>query len=301
MWDRVERAVGASGFAKLAAARVAVVGLGSGGGFAALSLAMSGVGAFVLIDPDTLKEVNLVRHVADRRYLGQPKVDAVADLMRQRAPKLPIETVVGRIEDHPEALDGVDLVVCGMDGEPGKYALNQVCLDRGLTAVYAGVYARGDGGDVVIVRPYQGACYACWASAVREDALTPKIGASGALDYGMIREDGTLAAEPGLWIHVARVAAAHADLSLRVLTDEDDGLPGNTLIMANRALEILNGQTSDPQTAVWVTVDRDPACLVCGERVRENRLESVSLADLGVSTEEADDGGQTAAMTNNHP
>ena len=54
-WDRVERLIGSRNLERLAQKRVGVVGLGSGGGFVALSLAMSGVGKFVLIDDDTLE------------------------------------------------------------------------------------------------------------------------------------------------------------------------------------------------------------------------------------------------------
>ena len=79
-WDRVERLIGADNLAILAGKKVVVVGCGSGGGFVALSLAMSGVGNFVLIDDDVLEESNIMRHVADRRYLGQPKAEAVAAL-----------------------------------------------------------------------------------------------------------------------------------------------------------------------------------------------------------------------------
>ncbi|HLU11353.1 MAG TPA: ThiF family adenylyltransferase, partial [Oceanobacillus sp.] len=77
-WDRVERLLGSRNLELLAQKRVGVVGLGSGGGFVALSLAMSGVGNFVLIDNDLLDASNVVRHVADNRYVGQPKAEAVA-------------------------------------------------------------------------------------------------------------------------------------------------------------------------------------------------------------------------------
>ena len=52
MWQRVERLIGADNLGRLAEMKVAVVGLGSGGGFVAVSLAMSGVGKFVLVDND---------------------------------------------------------------------------------------------------------------------------------------------------------------------------------------------------------------------------------------------------------
>ena len=89
-WDRVERLLGSRNLELLAQKRVGVVGLGSGGGFVALSLAMSGVGKFVLIDDDTLEAINVVRHVADLRDVGLPKPEAVADLIRQRNPQAEI-------------------------------------------------------------------------------------------------------------------------------------------------------------------------------------------------------------------
>src|SRR5512134_1334161 len=104
-WDRIERLIGADNLQKLAQKRVGIVGLGSGGGFVAQSLAMSGIGKFVLIDDDTLETANVVRHVADRREVGRPKVEAVADLIRQRNPNAEIVSYVGRIESHLDALD----------------------------------------------------------------------------------------------------------------------------------------------------------------------------------------------------
>ena len=165
----MERLIGSRNLELLAQKRVGVVGLGSGGGFVALSLAMSGVGKFVLIDDDTLEAANVVRHVADLREVGRPKAEAVADLIRQRNPNAEIAVHVGRIEDHLDALDGLDLLVVGVDGENAKYIINQACLDRHLTAVYAGVYERGEGGDVAIIHPYDGPCYACWAAELRDE------------------------------------------------------------------------------------------------------------------------------------
>ena len=284
-WDRVERLIGSDNLARLADKRVAVIGLGSGGGFVALTLAMSGVGHFVLIDDDRLKETNIVRHVADRRYLGQPKVDAVADLIRHRNPNAEITTVIGRIEDHKDALDGVDLIIAGVDGENPKYVINQVALEKLIPAVYAGVYERGEGGDVVHIQPYDGPCYACWAAELRDELASVKNFGDRELDYGMIGESGTLEAEPALWMHVVRVASVQADLALNELLRDSaihKDMPGNTVILANVALEILNGDVSLPQTALWATVERDPDCLVCGGRWREREGASggISLDEL---------------------
>jgi molybdopterin/thiamine biosynthesis adenylyltransferase len=284
-WDRVERLIGAGNLALLAAKRVGVIGVGSGGGFVALTLAMSGVGQFILVDDDTLEPTNLVRHVADARYLGKPKVEAVAHLIRQRNPAAQVETRIGRIEAHMDALDGLDLVVVGVDGENSKYRINEACLERGLTAVYAGVYERGEGGDVTIIHPHDltSPCYSCWAAVVREGVAENDPQTD--LDYGMIGEDGTLEAEPGLWLHVVRVASVQADVALNDLlrtTPIYRAHPGNTVILANSALEILTGQVTPPYGALWITVERDPDCMVCGWRGQSQGIQdtAVSLDDL---------------------
>jgi molybdopterin/thiamine biosynthesis adenylyltransferase len=287
-WDRVERLIGANNLAVLAAKKVVVVGCGSGGGYAALSLAMSGVGKFVLIDDDLLEESNITRHVADRRYLGALKADAVAELIHHRNPHAHIETRIGRVEQHLDALDEVDLLVSGVDGENSKYILNEACLERKLTAIYAGVYERGEGGDVTIIRPYDGPCYACWAAQLRDELGTVKAGENAELDYGMIGAEGTLEAEPGLWLHVTRVAGTQADIALNELLRDTNvyrAMPGNTVILANTPLEIIDGQMSFPYTAVWATIARNPHCLVCGDGINaaeshDEEQAALSLEDL---------------------
>ena len=284
-WDRVARKLGAHNLELLARKRVGVVGLGSGGGFVALSLAMSGVGSFVLIDDDTLDTTNVVRHIADLRDVGRPKANVIADLIRQRNPQAEVETRVGRVESHMDALENLDLLVVGVDGEGAKYIINQACLEHKLTALYAGVYERGEGGDACIIYAYDGPCYACWASELRENLVDPR--ADQALDYGMIGENGTLEAEPGLWLDVVRIAAAQGDMALNWLlrdTDVYKPLPANTVVMANTALEIMDGEITPPYSAVWVDIQRDPDCLVCGDKVRAQHLEqeqpALSLDEL---------------------
>lgn len=304
-WDRVERLIGSDNLKRLGQKRVGVVGLGSGGGFVAQSLAMSGVGGFVLIDDDTLEKHNVVRHVCDLRDVGRPKVEAVAELIRQRNPEARVETHVGRIEHHLDTLDDLDLLIVGVDGEGVKYVINQACLERDLTAIYAGVYERGEGGDVVTIHPYDGPCYACWAAALREGM---QFEDPGELDYGMIGAEGTLEAEPALWLHVVRVASVQTDFAIKELLREAHDhlpLPANTIIMANSALEIIDGQESPPHSSLWVNVPRDPECLICGDHIRAAAQASASIdqqqslddfmREVGIEMQQEDDRGQQAA------
>lgn len=289
-WQRVEQYYGTDNLKRLAESRVGVIGLGSGGSFVALSLAMSGVGHFTLVDNDALEEGNVVRHVADRRYVGWNKAKAVADLIKHRNPNAKIDVREGLIQEHMDIFDDLDIVVVAVDGEQVKYIINETLLDKHLSAVYAGVYERGEGGDVVIIRPYDGPCYACWSQELRAGIQQPVPGEDGALDYGMIGEEGTLEGEPGLWVHVTKVASIQTDIILNELlrgSEASEDMPANTIIVANNEMEIIEGAINDAHTGLWIEITRDPDCLVCGDRARlaqEEDHQALSLDDLMTSS-----------------
>jgi tRNA A37 threonylcarbamoyladenosine dehydratase len=74
------RLYGEAGYARLRAARVAVIGVGGVGSWAVEALARSGVAELTLIDLDHVAESNVNRQVqALGRTLGQAKVQALAE------------------------------------------------------------------------------------------------------------------------------------------------------------------------------------------------------------------------------
>lgn len=72
--------------------RVAVVGLGSGGGTIALELAKAGVGHFTLIDFDRLELSNISRHICGIHDLGRYKTYAVRDRLLEKNPHIGVQT-----------------------------------------------------------------------------------------------------------------------------------------------------------------------------------------------------------------
>src|SRR5438874_10914286 len=65
----------------LSEAHVLIAGCGSGGSQVALQLAMAGVRNFSLFDNDVLEIENVIRHACGRRYIGERKIDALADVL----------------------------------------------------------------------------------------------------------------------------------------------------------------------------------------------------------------------------
>ena len=109
-FSRTRLLLGDEGMTRLAAARVAVFGLGGVGGSAAEALARSGVGALDLFDDDAVSLTNLNRQaVATVDTLGMAKVDAMAARIAAVAPGARVER--HRMFYMPENAGEVDLSV----------------------------------------------------------------------------------------------------------------------------------------------------------------------------------------------
>lgn len=261
-WDRLRGVVDVEGLRKK---HVLAVGIGSGGSTVALELAKAGVGRFTLVDRDRLEEPNLVRHECDDRYLGWSKAAAVSDLILFRNPDAEVEIVHDDVfslgERLVELVADADLVVGSTDAEPPKHLLNRICLEAGVPSVYAGVYARGVGGEVIRCDGAGDACYACVTSMLKETAPEPT---DEPRDYGVPDGDRP---EPALGLDVRLVALIHAKLCLQTLTG-DDSVAGNVVLFGTSAVEELFPR---PFASAIVDVAPQDGCLVCGP-VRAGQL-----------------------------
>ena len=123
---RTEMLLGAEAMERLAAAHVAVFGLGGVGSWCAEALARPGVGALTLVDHDEVGMTNLNRQVeATLSTLGIPKAEAMA---RRIADINPTCRITVRVEKYEAAnrdtffstrydyiVDCIDLVSCKLD------------------------------------------------------------------------------------------------------------------------------------------------------------------------------------------
>ena len=162
--------VGAGGQARLAAARVAVVGCGATGCVLADTLVRAGVGLETaggwvrVIDRDFVELSNLARQIlfteADAAARA-PKAVAARDRLAAVNSEVRLEPVVadvtaGNIE---ETLAGATLAVDGTDNFEARFLLNDWSLETGTPWVYCG--AVGGAGRAMPVFPNQTACLRC--------------------------------------------------------------------------------------------------------------------------------------------
>jgi molybdopterin/thiamine biosynthesis adenylyltransferase len=194
-----------------------VAGVGAVGCALVFALVVSGAsGEVLLLDPDTVKDSNLMRYVLfDSRHLGMSKVDAAKQIIADAGLDLDVEleavVLQTYLEEHPEERERAHLVVSAVDtyearreiaGWLPKEVLNCGTTPRDFTVSRHGF---GDG--------Y--ACLACLYPARPQDA---ELDAVMAAELGISRDEVAqlrrckqgLSAELLERVAGARAAPAHA-------------------------------------------------------------------------------------------
>jgi tRNA A37 threonylcarbamoyladenosine dehydratase len=141
-FDRIGRLVGDAGMAKLFGSRVAVIGLGGVGSFAAESLARSGVGTIDLVDFDLVCITNSNRQLqAMKGTVGKSKAEVLAERLAAINPKAEVNAVQYFYNDRtsekllrPQG-QPLDYVVDAIDNVTAKCHLLATCREWGIPVV----------------------------------------------------------------------------------------------------------------------------------------------------------------------
>jgi tRNA A37 threonylcarbamoyladenosine dehydratase len=137
----VGRLVGAAAFDRIRAARVAVIGIGGVGSWAAEALARSGVERLTLVDLDHVSQSNANRQIhALEPEFGKAKVLAMAERIGRINPRARITPVEEFIDEDNvgRLLLEVDFVLDCIDQVSAKAALIAHGKARGLTVITCG-------------------------------------------------------------------------------------------------------------------------------------------------------------------
>lgn len=174
-FDRVQEAYD---LPRLTGSRVVVVGTGGGASFVE-DAARTGIGQWVLIDPDVVSVTNIATQQAFRRDVGRAKVEAIADRIRDIHPAAQVTAMQmpldGLSDEQFERLalsdtgHGVPMrtVICGLtDSFPAQARVNRLALKFGLPSLCAQMYREGRAAEVTFTFPgVTPACHRCILSA----------------------------------------------------------------------------------------------------------------------------------------
>ncbi|MEN5074262.1 HesA/MoeB/ThiF family protein [Isoptericola cucumis] len=274
---RVSRQLLLDGFgpqaqARLAGARVLVVGAGGLGSPALQYLAAAGVGTLGVVDDDVVETSNLQRQVLHGAGdVGRPKTTSAAESLRLLNPSVEVVEHVQHLDDATARgmLGGYDVVVDGSDTFATRYAVSDAAAALGLPVVWGSVL--GWDGQVAV----------WWSAAPGGRSITypdvfgprPDAGPDGLLD-GVAESCETVGV---LGPACGVVGATMAVEAVKLLTGAGDVALGRLLVY-------------DARTSAWDAVDLAPPA-----------PGAVARGSVQTATAEPRDGTPTASRAAGEP
>ncbi|EEZ79194.1 ThiF family protein [Actinomyces sp. oral taxon 848 str. F0332] len=133
---------GEDGQARLAAARVLVVGAGGLGSPALMYLAAAGVGTIGIVDDDVVDLSNLHRQVIhDSTAIAMPKAVSAAMKIEALNPDVDVIVYPERLteENAAQLMFGYDVVLDGSDNFFTRYAVDAACSELSIPEVWGSI------------------------------------------------------------------------------------------------------------------------------------------------------------------
>ena len=245
------------------------VGVGSGGAAVNDHLTMNGVRRWILFDPDTYDDVNLVKHPRLRSQLGIPKVSSQREWIVDRNPAADVREFAEDVMSSAGFADSVqaaDLVLCCADRNDVRSFVNASCVEHHRPCVTASVFRQGYGGEVYAYLPGVSGCYECMVRVADEqgwnvdDAIEPTKEEEETI-YGLgLREYKA----SGLSMDIQAVATIQARIALDLLMPERSRklspLPANWVVVYNRPIPSIQGSGFLRATLLRVKPRKDCRC-----------------------------------------
>ncbi len=234
--------VGFEGQLKLKKSTVCIVGLGGLGSTIATELTAMGVGYLKLVDLDVVEESNLQRqHLYNFDVIGFPKVEAAAKRLERLNPYVKLEPLPLAFNEYSanEILNGVDVVVDGLDNMNTRYAINRACMKRRIPYVFGSAISTYGNASTII--PRKTACLECFY---------------GKLDDSRLPTCGTLGVHPSVIGVVASIEVAE---TIKMLLGKQPSL-GDKLLYCD--VSLLRFEE--------IKVARVENCPVCGKKPKGN-------------------------------
>jgi len=204
--------IGYEGQRAIRRASVGVIGVGGLGNHIAMQLASMGIGKLRLVDRDIVDLSNLHRQpLYDSTTLGMAKVEAAQDRLRLINPDVEVEPVTMAVEEWTahQQVNGLDIVLDGLDSIQARYAINRACCDLGIPYVYGSALELTGAASTIL--PGKTACLRCIYPELEDDEL-PKC--------------GTVGVHPSIISIIANIEVVEA---IRILTGRAPALAGSLL------------------------------------------------------------------------
>ena len=148
--------------------RVVILGCGSVGSLVAMELARSGVGNFLLADPDIIEYHNICRHQCGIEDVGDLKINALKRKLLNINPHINISTFEGVVENLPKqqlddfCIPGETIFVGCADNRTADVYANRISIYYKSAFISIGFWERACAGEIFYYIPNKNMpCYEC--------------------------------------------------------------------------------------------------------------------------------------------
>jgi adenylyltransferase/sulfurtransferase len=230
--------IGYDGQLALRNAKACLIGVGGLGSPIALKLVGMGIGTLRFIDRDVVSRTDLHRqHLYDADAVGQPKVEVAYKRLSRLNPDVTLEPVPEALNclNADDLIDGMDIVIDGLDRIETRYRVNRTC--NRLKVPYVFGAATASYGNVSTLIPDQTFCLECFMPDLKNEDI-PSCGLVGV--------------HPAV---VGMVASIQVSEAVRVLTGLKPKLFNQLLYVDLREFEFN-----------ILDIPRLESCKVCGKK-----------------------------------
>jgi len=237
--DRYKRQIllfGEEGQERLKRSRIFIAGAGGLGCPISIYLAVAGVGMITIADQDTVEQTNLNRQVLHSDSdIGKKKTVSAVEKLRKINPDITVKGIDRTIDktNVQRLVGSADGIVDALDNFPTRYLLNRAAIRKGIPLFHGAI--RGLYGQATTIIPGMTPCMACLFPKAPPAEVFPVVGVT-----------------PGI------IGMIQATEVIKYLVRDGRLLTGRLLIWDG-----LEAHAEE------ITVERNPACPVCGRP--ENR------------------------------
>jgi molybdopterin/thiamine biosynthesis adenylyltransferase len=230
-----------------------------------------------------------LRQVRGPQYRSLRRAKSIADLIHGKNPYCETSTWEAKVADETaerlrEHVRESDIVVCVADGPDARKIVNRLCVEEKVTCIMAGLRERAYGGQVLVIRPGQTLCHACYVTMSGGEPLDQEISNPEQAER-IAYADRPVPVEPGLSLDIAPINLMVTKLVVQellkgrptTLRSLDEDLVAPFYLWLNRrdadspfaALEPMGFEVNGMRILRWygVPLERDPECSVCGDLI----------------------------------
>jgi molybdopterin/thiamine biosynthesis adenylyltransferase len=255
------------------------VGAGSGG-MPVLDMVCRdpAVTTVTLIEPDTYKPHNVVRHLFPPGAVGQPKAVLAERWLKERRPELDVRVLLcdllepGVQAEIDRTAAEADVGVCAADNERAKYHWDALMRRHGKPWTLGEVLSGGIGGFVHWFVP-GGPCYGCVAGHLQRSMEVEKPATP---DYSNPAGAVAQTTIPASKASIEAIAGLHALVTLALLADPQGYAPGFTSLLLT--LQKVPDVFDEAFRPYRFRVARRADCLICQGRPTPSSSEELDAA-----------------------